>query len=268
MLHGNGMPDFTKWSVAARTDTNASIGRGRRQQFRMMRDAALDITHDPLGFRFAAVRHEPARAFRNGVAQKNHDQPQHRANGERHPPAKADGNDSGIEQRDHGSRANGGADPETGIDDEVNTSADPGGNKFVDGGIDRGIFTADARAGKRAKQRVRSKVPGKSRESGGAEIEQQRDGEKALAAKAVSKIAEEERTGDCADEIKSCTAADLCVSKRERISTLEHRANSAGERDFESIENPGDTQRDDDQPVPAAPRQAIKARRNVADDDR
>src|SRR5579864_1597022 len=185
MLHGDGAPDFAKWSMAARTDVDARIGRGRRQQFRMMRGVALDIAHDLLGFRFAAVRHEPARAFRNGVAQKNYDQPQPRADGERHPPAKADGNDAGIKQGDHGGRADGCADPEAGVDDEVNATANARGNKFVDGGVDGGIFTTDASAGKRAKKRVRSKVPGESCERGGAEIEQQRDGEKALAAKTV-----------------------------------------------------------------------------------
>src|ERR1700722_6098598 len=100
MLHRNGTPDFAKWSVAARTDADTCFGRGRRQKRRMISDAALDIAHDLLGFRFTAVGHEPARAFRNGVAQKNYDQPQHRADTESHPPPEADGNNAGVEQAD------------------------------------------------------------------------------------------------------------------------------------------------------------------------
>src|SRR3954463_9982808 len=217
MLHGDGVPDFAKRRVAAGANADARISRGRWQQFRMVRGAALNIAHDLFSFRFAAVRHEPARAFRNGVAQKNNDQPQHRADGERHPPAEADRNDAGIKQRDHRSRANGCADPEAGIDDEINASANARGDKFVDGGVDSGVFTADARAGKRAKKRVRSKVPGKSRQRGGAEIKKKRDGEKALASETVSEVAEEERAGDCADEIKSCAGSNLSVRKRERV---------------------------------------------------
>ncbi len=171
-------------------------------------------------------------------------------------------------KRDYGGRADGSADPEAGVDDEVNASANAGGDEFVDGGVDGGIFTANACAGKRAKKRVRSKVPGESRKRSGAEIEQQRNSEQALAAKTVSKVAEEERAGDSADEIKSCAGANLCVSEGERISALEHRANSAGERDFKSVEHPGDAQRDYDQPMPAAPGQTVKARRDVTDDDR
>src|SRR5512142_2713709 len=124
MLHGDGMPDFAKRSMAARTNVDASIGRGSRQQLRMARGAALDIAHDLFGFRLAAVDHEPARAFRNGVAEKNHDQPKHRADAEGHPPAEADRNNAGIEQPDHGGRANSGANPEAGVDDEVDASAD------------------------------------------------------------------------------------------------------------------------------------------------
>ena len=96
------------------------------------------------------------------MAQKNYDQPQHRADGERHPPAKADGNDAGIKQSDDGGGADGCADPEAGVDDEVNASADAGGDEFVDGGVDGGIFTADACAGKRAKQRIRAKFQEKA----------------------------------------------------------------------------------------------------------
>jgi len=51
----------------------------------------------------------------------------------------------------------------------------------------------------------------------GAEIEQQRDGKKALASKTVSEVAEEKRTGDCADEIKSCAGSNLRVRESERI---------------------------------------------------
>src|SRR5882724_1752042 len=232
MLDGDGVPDFAKGSVAARTNTDACIGRGRWQQFRMISDAALDIAHDLLGFRFAAVGHEPARAFRNGVAKKNHDQPQDSADPESHPPAKADGNNSGIKQSDDGGGAYGGADPEAGIDDQVNASADAGGDQFVDGGVDGGIFTANARAGKRAKERVGRKVPGESGQRGGAEIEQQRNSKKALAAKTVSEVAEEERSGHGSDEIKSCAGADLCVSEGERILAFEHSSNGASQRDF------------------------------------
>ena len=172
MLDGDSVPDFVKRRVATRMNADPSIWRGRRQQLRVMRGAALNIAHDLFGFRLAAMGHEPARTFRNGVAEKNHDQPQHRADGESHPPAEADGNNAGIEQPDDGGGADGGADPEAGIDDQVNAAADAGGNQLVDGGVDSRIFAADARAGKRAKQRVGREVPGESSQRRGAEIKQ------------------------------------------------------------------------------------------------
>src|SRR5258708_7618898 len=124
MLDSDGVPDFVEWRVAARANTEAGIAGGRRQQLRMALGAAFDLEHDLFGFRLATVGHEPARAFRNGMAEKNHDQPQHSADPERQPPAEADGNNAGIEQSDDGGGADGGADPEAGIDDQVNAPAD------------------------------------------------------------------------------------------------------------------------------------------------
>src|ERR1051326_4727862 len=161
----------------------------------MVSDAPLDVAHYLFGFRFAAMRHQPARAFRNGVAKENYDQPQHGADPERHSPTKTDRNNAGIEQSYDCGGADGSADPEAGIDDQVNAAPDASGNQFVDGGVDRGIFAANARAGERAKQRVRSEVPGERRKRRRAQIEQQRYGEQPLASEPVRSIAKEDRAG-------------------------------------------------------------------------
>ena len=41
----------------------------------------------------------------------------------------------------------------------------------------------------------------------------------------------------------------------------------AGKRDFQSVENPGDAERDHDQCVEASPRQAVEPRRDIGLDD-
>ena len=45
------------------------------------------------------------------------------------------------------------ADPEAAVDDEIGPAAHPRRDQLLDGGIDRGIFAADAGAGDEAKQR-------------------------------------------------------------------------------------------------------------------
>src|SRR5207302_10523346 len=120
----------------------------------------------------------------------------HRADPECQPPAETDRDNTGIEQSDDGGRADGCADPKAGIDDQVNASADAGGNQLVNGGVDGGIFAADACAGKRAKQSIRREVPGEGSKRRGGEIEQKSNGEQAFASEPVSGVAEEERAGD------------------------------------------------------------------------
>src|SRR5690242_12085356 len=48
---------------------------------------------------------------------------------------------------------------------------------------------------------------------------------------------------------------------------LERTGDRAGDRDFESVKNPGDTERNDDQRVEARPRQPVEPGRNVGLDD-
>jgi hypothetical protein len=202
------------------------------------------------------------------MAEKNYDQPQHRANPKSQPPAKTDRDNAGIEQSDHGGGADGRANPEAGIDDQVNTAPDARGNQFVDCGVDGRIFAANARSGQRAKQRVRSEVPGERRKRRGAEIEQQSYGEQPLASEPVCGVAEEESACDRSNEIEGRAGPDLCVCEGKRIRALEHRANCAGERDLKAVKHPGNAQSDHHQPVPAAPGQAVKPRGHVTFNNR
>ena len=76
-----------------------------------------------------------------------------RADQEGEPPADFRIDHGGIEQHQRAERAHGGADPEAAVDDEIAPAAHARRDQLLDGGIDGGIFAADAGAGDEAEQR-------------------------------------------------------------------------------------------------------------------
>ena len=90
-------------------------------------------------------------------------------------------------------------------------------NQFLERGIDRGVFAADAGAGQKAEQREDREILCERAGGSGGDVDPERDEEQPLAAEAIGEPAEEERAEHRAGEIRACRRADLGVGK------LQHR---------------------------------------------
>src|SRR5579864_5220792 len=123
------------------------------------RDRALDITHDRIGLVGTAVNDQPARAFRNPYPHHEHDEPEDGAGEIGDPPPVIDSEPVRIEQDDRARRAKCGPDPEAAVDDEVGPTTIARRHQFLNGGIDGGVFAADAGSGQEPKQRITRNAP-------------------------------------------------------------------------------------------------------------
>ena len=228
----------------------------------------LDLTDDPLGLLLIAVRHQPARALRHMPPHHQDAEAENGADAEADPPAEIDGKQVGIEQRDRGERADGGADPIGAVDIEIDTATQTRRDQLIDGRIDGRIFAADPRPGDEAKDDEAPQIPRERREQHADQIDTERDEEQPLSPEAVGEIAEKQRAGHRAGQIEGCDEADLGAGEMQRLRLLKHAADGAFQGDLETIEDPGHAERDDDHRVEAAPRQPVEPGRDERCDGR
>ncbi len=214
-----------------------------------------------------AVRHQPARAFRNP---KSHDQNNESyccADQERQPPADRRIDECRIEQDERTARAHCRAKPEAAVDEEVGPAAEPCRNKLLDCRIDGSVFAADAGAGEKAERDEAPRIPRQPRGRGRREINDEGDCEQLLAPEPIGQPAEEDRAEHCTGEITASGKADLRIAQSQSGGLLELAGKRAGQRHFETVENPGDAECDDHQQVKSPERQGVKPRRNIGGDD-
>ena len=88
-----------------------------------------------------------------------------------------------------------------------------------------------------------------------------------LAPKPIGQPAEEEGAEHGAGEITASGKADLRIAQPQSGTLLELAGQRAGQRHFETVENPGDAERDDHQQVKSPERQGVEARRDIGGDD-
>ena len=150
-------------------------------------------------------------------------------------------------------------------------AANPGGDQFLDGGVDRGVFPHDARARHKSEQRKTPETPPRPqrRRRSRHEIDRQRDEKQLLAAEPVCQPTEEQRAGHRTGKIRSCREAYIGVAEfQEEIWGAHERPSyCTGQRHLETIENPGNAQGGYHKRVKAAPRQPIEPGGNVGFDD-
>ena len=101
----------------------------------------------------------------------------------------------------------------------------------------------------------------------GDQVDRERDQEQRLAAEPVGEPAEQQRAEHRAADVERAGPADLRGAQASVSRRSQHAADRADERDLEPVEHPAHAERDHDAPVPARPRQAVEARRDVAADD-
>src|SRR5688572_18582796 len=128
----------------------------------------------------------------------------------------------------------------------MNKATRPRRDQLVDGRIDCGVLTADARAGQRAEKGVAGKVPGECSQRRRREINGDGDEEQFFPAEPIGAVSKEKRAENGACEIESGAGADLRVGQTERLSMSEDAGKRTGQRYFEAVENPGGAERADD----------------------
>ncbi len=139
--------------------------------------ARFNTGHHRLGLRRAAMNQKPAGAFRHETAQEHHQPRQYTADDKSQAPAIGGRHQRRIQHHQGSQRAQCRADPVAAIDQKIDAAAKTRRGEFLDGGIDRGIFAADARAGERAEKCEGCEVPGKAGGDGGDQIDAHRDQE-------------------------------------------------------------------------------------------
>jgi hypothetical protein len=137
----------------------------------------------------------------------------------------------------------------------------------LDGGVDRGVFSADAGPGEEAEQRVGLNVPGQCGRGGGEQIKCERDEEQLAASDTVGEPAEAERADHGAGEIGAVGEANVEIGELQRRAFLQRSRECAGQCYFEPVEDPGDAEREHDAGVKAAPSQMIEPRRDAGLDE-
>src|SRR6185312_17408657 len=131
--------------------------------------------------------------FRNPETHRENNASQPSSDEESEPPAALGIDHRGIEQCERAERAQGRANPEAAVDDQVAPAAHTGGDQLLNRRVDRGIFAADAGSGDKAKEREAEEAPGKSGRSRRREIDRQRDEEQLLAPQPVGEPAKSNR---------------------------------------------------------------------------
>src|SRR5436305_337467 len=78
-------------------------------------------------------------------------------------------------------------------------------------------------------------------------------------AQPVGEPPEDERPYDRAGQVAGSAGADLKIAEAERRLLLQHAGQGSGQRDLQSIEQPGDAERHHHPQMPSAPGKAIQA---------
>ena len=211
--------------------------------------------------------HQPAGAFRNPASHQEDDQSYQSSDQEREPPAKPRIDKGRIEQDDRAARPQRCSDPETSVDQKIGPAAQARGNKLLDCRIDGSVLAADAGAGEEPEQHEAPHIPGEAGGSGRRKIDGKRDEKQLLAPQPIGQPAEKEGAEHRSTEVRASCNADLRIAQTQSGALRQLAGKRARQRDFKTVEDPGDAERNNDEDVEASDRQGIKARRNVGLDD-
>src|SRR5262245_27009209 len=232
----------------------------RRQRWK----TRLDIGDDLFGLFRAAVRNQPSWALRNPETHEKNQAGQTGANQESESPAEIRVDHLRIKQNQGPKSANGCANPEAPVDDEVVPSADARGNKLLDGGIDRGIFAANSSAGQETKKCEARKVPGERCRCSCRQVNGKRQKKHPLATQPIGQPAEKNCTKHRSGEIGAARKSDVGIRKTKRRAFFQRTGQAACKRHFKAVEDPCDAEGDNDKSMETSPRQPVKSRRDVS----
>jgi hypothetical protein len=124
----------------------------------------------------------------------------------------------------------------------------------------------DAQAGEHAEDPEGRGAPREARRHRRREVDGERDDEELLAPGAVGEIAEADGADRGADDVARAAEGDVEGAERERLLVLQAARDGADDGDLDAVEDPHGAQAEDDEPVPAAPRQPVHAARDARRD--
>ena len=151
------------------------------------------------------------------------------------------------------------AEPPASVDCQVGMSAPSGRNQLVDGRIDRRVFPADAGTGQKTKEHETPEIPREGRHDGRRQVQHQGKQEPLLPALAVGQVREHDGAEHGPGQIGRRGQSDFRSGEVEGGGERQHRTERGHDRDFETVQNPRDTEGRDDQPVPARPGKTVHA---------
>jgi hypothetical protein len=117
---------------------------------RLLGDHLLYLGDQPLGLLVAPVDEQPARALRDVAPHEQDPETENGAQAEGDAPADVDREQALVQQQDREQRAEGGAEPEGPVDDQVDGPAHARWDQFVDRGVDGRVLPADPGPGEEA----------------------------------------------------------------------------------------------------------------------
>src|SRR5262245_50353726 len=124
-------------------------------------------------------------------------------------------------------------------------------------------YSPDTEPGDRAKECEAPEAPGGRGQQDAEEINDQRNVENEPPAETVGEQAEHQRADDRADHIRRAGSTDLPGGEPQRLRVLQHGGNCPDDGDFNSIEDPGDPERDHHQQMETTPGKPIEASGNI-----
>ena len=210
---------------------------------------------------------QPAWAFRNPKSHQQNRQSNDRPDQKSKPPAECWIDDGGIEENEGTARTKRCSDPEAAVDQQVGPAAEPCRNKLLDCRIDGSVFAADAAAGQETEERETPRIPRQAGRRRGEKVNGERDREQLFAAEPVGEPAEKERSEHRSEKVTASGKADFGIAEAERGAAFELARQGARERDFETVENPGDAERYDHEEVKSSKRQAVETCGHIGLDD-
>ena len=249
-------------------DGHRAFGRRQRGQSFLTRDLLFDLGDDCFRFLHPPMGHEPAGALRDEPPDQHDAYPKDGSQSKAQTPSQMFRNEMRVQQDNGEERAGCRPQPPAPVDCQVSLPTPTGRDKFVDGGIDCCVFSADTCAGQEAEEHETPQVPGHRRQNRGCQIEQERNHEPFLPPLPVGEIGEHDGPEHRAGQVRRRGKPDFGFRQVQRGGMGEDGAEGGDDGYLESIQHPRDAERRHHQPVPSRPGQPVHSLRNVGGDRR
>src|SRR6266699_3174212 len=226
-------------------------------------DLVLNPADNPTRLVEASMHHQPARALWDIAPHEQDCQSKNGAHTKAEPPTDVHREEVWVEQHHRQGGADRCADPPAAIDREIHMATNSRRDELINSGVNGRILPADSRACQEAADGEPDEVGGEGRGYCSEKVDGQGNHEELFTPIHVGKAGKEQSAQDGAKQVSGAGGRDLHVREVQGLRLLEHSRDRTDDSDLKSIENPGDAQRDDHEPVPPAPGKTIHPGGNV-----